>query len=101
MGLWYISFAGNEGFRGATVVEARSVEGAHVEATRRDLNPGGEAAILPVPPGHEEKARAYLNRLVSEGELIADGGKKNVDLPPETQEALSAAAHHICQECNS
>jgi len=101
MGLWYISFAAGEGFRGATVVEARSSEGAHAEATRRNLNPGGEAAILPVPPRHEGEARAYLNRLVSLEELIADGGKRVDDLPPKTAEAIHAAADHICQECNS
>lgn len=101
MGLWYISFAASEGFRGATVVEARSAEGALAEATRRNLNPGGEAGILSVPSKHEKEARAYLNRLVSEDELLSDGGKKTTDLPPEIREAFHDAAHHVCQECNS
>jgi len=99
--LWYISFAGDEGFRGATVVAAHSAEGALAEATRRNLNPGGEAKMLPVPPQGLDQARRYLNRLVSEEELIADGGRKQRDMNPEIAEAFDRAAETICQHCNS
>jgi hypothetical protein len=101
MTLWYISFAGAEGFRGATVVAASSSEGAYVEAMRRNLHPGGEAGILPVPQKHEGEARLYLNRLVSLEELIAHGGKKIDDLPVRAADAIYAAAHFIDQKNSS
>lgn len=100
MPLWYISFAGEEGFRGATVVEAQWAASALAEATQRGTNPGGEAKILEVPPRHEEEARRYLNRLVPEAELIADGGTKQKDMPPDIAEAFDEETTTICQSCN-
>ncbi len=75
MSLWYISFAMESGPLGATVIEAESHEMALSEATRLNINPGGEAAILPVPEGRETEARAMLNRLVSVEEILGGGGQ--------------------------
>lgn len=98
--LWYISFATDEGFRGATVVEGASAEDALTEATGRGLNPGGQAAILPVPEPTPPDAARYLNRLVGKEELIADGGRRHGDLPPDMQHKIAHAGEFVCASCN-
>lgn len=74
MTFYYISFAGEEGFRGATVVAERD----NLRKTwRLGLNPGGEAAILELPEEAEsnpevmEEVARMLNRLVPKGEILA------------------------------
>jgi hypothetical protein len=99
MGLWYISFADDGGFRGATVVEAKDAKSALAEATRRGINPGGEAKMLPAPDIAE--AKAMLNRLVLEDEMRALGHVKAKELAPDVADAFDAAAEHVCQDCNS
>jgi hypothetical protein len=71
--IWfYISFATREGHRGSTVVAANDIASALDEATRRGLNPGGEAQIIPVPPHNNEHPDIVRcrNRLVSKAELM-------------------------------
>lgn len=85
MARWYISFARSKaegGFIGATVVEASSAESALTVATLCDLNPGGEVAILMVPPEHYNAPNvlSMLNRLVGREEVIALGGVRLGDL---------------------
>lgn len=100
MGLWYISFADEDGFRGATVVEAFSSQAALAVASERGLNPGGQAGILPVPEPMPPLALSYLNRLVGEDELIRNGAKKHQDLPPERQNWFDRNADYICADHN-
>jgi len=71
---WYISFATRYRPLGATVVYAASAEAALVKATKFGLNPGGEAAILPVPDARVTEAMVMLNRLVSADEILNNGG---------------------------
>lgn len=99
---WYISFATDEGFRGATVVEANNAEHALVVATERNLNPGGEAAIIEVPleAEGEPDMQALLNKLLSKDEMMAMGGKSHGDCPPEVQERFMKAADVVCEDCN-
>ncbi len=97
---WYISFVGDDGFRGATVVEASSPEDALAAATERGLNPGGEAAIVPVPVPTPPDALRYLNRLVGKDELIADGGARHGDLPEEKRALFDHLVTKVCADCN-
>jgi hypothetical protein len=80
MSLYYISFATNEGFRGATVVDADSQSSAIEETIRLGINPGGEAAILALPSGMTPADRAemlsYKDRLVTKEELLANQWRK-------------------------
>ena len=99
--LWYISFATDEGFRGATVVEALSAEDALATATERGLNPGGQAAILQAPTPTPPDLLSYLNRLVGKEELLRDGGSRHGDLSEEEQEAIESHATAACEHCNS
>ena len=99
---FYISFADDNGFRGATVVEADDANGAWAEAIRRGLNPGGEAAILEVPREVERNPDmlAMRNRLVGRDEMIALGGKRAGDCSERIQEAFNSAATKVCGACN-
>ena len=64
MPLWYLSFAGDEGWRGAAVVEAVSNKGAIREAWRRGVNPGGSVMLLgPLPKDLFELFSPHVNRL--------------------------------------
>lgn len=102
MTYWYISFATDEGFRGATVVKARNAEGALAEATRRKLNPGGEAAILKVPKKAEVEPdmQAMINRLLGREEMLVQGGKRHGDCSEEFKEAFESAVDVVCADCN-
>ena len=83
--LWWVSFAGEEGFRGAVMVRADGFLEAVTETHWLGVNPGGEALGFDWP---DERAalvpESYMNRLLSKAELevldgIAGGGGGLVD----------------------
>lgn len=45
---WWLSFADDDGFRGAVCLYAPTPMLAHLQACARGLNPGGEVLILPM-----------------------------------------------------
>lgn len=104
MTFFYISFAGEEGFRGATVVAERDVTRALRKTWRLGINPGGEAAIMQVQlsPENErdpevmETITRMLNRLCSREELFAHGADRLADLPEE----VSERAAFVCDRHN-
>jgi hypothetical protein len=94
MGWFYISFADRKGFRGGTVVQAKDAPGALAEATKRGLNPGGEAQIIRVPNANIENPNivALRNRLADRNEML-------------TQREGHAGMRHpkgtfVCDDCN-
>jgi len=97
---WYISFATPERFLGGTVVAAVDAAAALAEATKLGRNPGGEAAILPVPPDAlaGPDCQAMLNRLLGEDELLALGAAKRQDCEEEVRALFDWLAHTVCQE---
>jgi hypothetical protein len=103
MTYFYISFATDDGFLGATVVEGTSPKDALAVATLRGLNPGGEAAILEVPPEYEfaPDVRAMKNRLVSEAEMLEMGATKGRDLPQQISDAWDEEIEVVCEDCNA
>jgi hypothetical protein len=102
MAYWYISFANTQGFRGATVVKAISANSALAEATRRGLNPGGEAAILQIPKHQENESDviAMTNRLLTVRRMEALGAKPVLQMPPAIQNAFDADAEKVCAQLN-
>lgn len=106
MTYFYISFATDAGFRGATVVEARNAKRAFQKATRLGLNPGGEAAILGLPDGAEKDpeamagVRRMLNRLCGKDELLSHGAERVADMPKEIQDVFGHVATCVCEKCN-
>lgn len=99
---FYISFATDAGFLGATVVRGENPEDALKNATAVGLNPGGEAAIVEVPPDaeYEPDMVAMIDRLVHCDEMLAMGAKRVVDCDPKIQARFNAEAEKVCQECN-
>jgi len=102
MPYFYISFATDEGFLGATVVRATDADGALSVASEKGLNPGGEAMIVEVPEQAESEPDmlAMIDRLVGKNEMLANGGTRHGDLSPEKRAAIEAAADRVCQSCN-
>ncbi len=98
---FYISFASKTAFLGATVVKATDQKDAFHEACRRKLNPGGEAMIVAIPGSCPPNMLAYLNRLVSETEIITDGGIILGNIREEVRDGLEKQAIKICESCNT
>lgn len=102
--LFYISFATDDGFLGATVVSAINEEEALAKTTRLGLNPGGEAAIVAVPPSMPSEGIAemltYENRLVGKAELFSNGAERVGDMTPEHRHALREKTTFVCETCN-
>jgi hypothetical protein len=98
--LYWISFASETGFLGVVIVESTSLKGAFREATRRGLNPGGEAAVFQIPTArHRQYAAPYRNRLLSRAEVAAVFGPS-----ADVKQVLQAAGGRgavICAKCNS
>jgi hypothetical protein len=95
-GWFYISFAlpkSQGGFLGATVVQAQNAPAALEWATRRGLNPGGEAQIIPIPPerAHHPEVVPLRNRLVSKEEIMARG---------KVGHGYHQNAEVVCADCN-
>lgn len=106
MSFFYISFAGDEGFRGATVVAERNVERALRKTWRLGINPGGEAAFIELPQEAEnspevmEEVTRMLNRLVPKEEVLAYGGARMLDQPQEMQDKFESDATFVCARHN-
>lgn len=87
-GWWYLSFAGDEGFRGGAVVEASDAPGALAEAGARKINPGGEVLILPIPADELRSFPLPLrNRLLTREQVehgLNGGALADIGETPET-----------------
>lgn len=66
-GLWWLSFADDDGFRGAALVFADSLVNAIREAHVLRINPGGEVMGIPVP-GDIAPGGKWIGRLLSADE---------------------------------
>ena len=64
----YVSFADEDGFRGAVVVRARGIVTALARCHLLGINPGGEALGVEVPPD-ELPAPEYRERLIKPKEM--------------------------------
>lgn len=102
MTFFYISFATDAGFLGATIVKADDEQDALVEASFLGLNPGGEAMILATPDEIKDQPdfEMLFNRLASRAEMTARGGRRRADLPEDMKKALDHAAEFVCVDCN-
>jgi hypothetical protein len=68
-GWWWLSFAGEEGFRGACLVWARGFLGAVMETKLRGLNPGGEVqGVGPLHAAMDATFAEWTNRLLTRAE---------------------------------
>jgi hypothetical protein len=102
MTLWYLSFATDAGFRGATVVEAADAQHALRLTVERGLNPGGQVAILQVPADRElaPDIVAIRDRLATRDEMMALQGIRLGDLPKNMRSRFEAARVRF-EECTT
>jgi hypothetical protein len=78
---FYLSFADDERFRGAVIVEAHGVAHA-IELTHKlGINPSGEVAVFEVPEGAPLPPDAAKNRLLSKRDLDRLFGAENMVHP--------------------
>jgi hypothetical protein len=94
MKLFYISFATETNFLGATVVEADSSTCAMIRASMLNLNPGGQAAIIAIPDKLSDAPdiAPLLNKLLNKEEMIALGAQRHADLSDDLQAKFEAHA---------
>jgi hypothetical protein len=100
MKLFYISFASETEFLGATVLEAVDEIAVLNEATRQGLNPGGQAAILELPYralAEADDIRSMQGRLIGKEEMKAMGGKRHGDLDDDMQNKFENASFRVDQ----
>jgi len=74
--IYYLSFAGDEGFRGVCLVRAKDSIDAVRVAHRLGINPGGQVMMVLVPQENYDRAPKKLpfNRLMDKATLIELGG---------------------------
>lgn len=65
---FYLSFAGDEGWRGAAFIEAHGPTEAVYLAHRKQISPGGEVMLIKVPTD-ELPAEQYRTRLLDKEEV--------------------------------
>lgn len=93
MKTYYISFAAViGGFQGSIITEAVNEEQAYRKVTASKINPGGEAAIIEIPPS-QIPDRKYFDRLLSEQQIGEFWSDLEHSAPPEQ-------AVIVCGECN-
>jgi hypothetical protein len=103
MSWYYLSFAGDEGFRGCCIVEAGSIEDAHVESVVRKINPGGEVMLFQLT----EKMLSLIrwparNRLLSMMDMEDLWGDLHKLEPEEISAAVAfGKADLIDEQCNT
>lgn len=82
-GWWYLSFAGDEGFRGATIVRGRGVLTASLIATSYEANPGGEVLAIDLGSFNPPEPK-YCNKLLNLEQLREAFSDDIVNLQGET-----------------
>lgn len=102
---FYISFATDEAFLGATVVSAPAPELAVRVATMLGLNPGGQAAVLPafhpeMSQNSRDELASYKGRLVGADELMGNGARKLGEMSDDVQQGFASVATMVCEDCN-
>lgn len=88
---WYLSFAGEEGWRGCAHIKAPSADAAITESWRLGINPGGEVLAWEIDPSIAV-SEEWFNRLMNRAELekigevhIFDDGLSIRSLPPSSK----------------
>lgn len=81
--VWWLSFANDEGFRGACLVRADGMLSAVTEASRLGCNPGGEVSGTAMPaddPGMEKELDRWgVGVLITKEQLAEANDYVNMD----------------------
>jgi threonine dehydrogenase-like Zn-dependent dehydrogenase len=68
-GLWYLSYADDESFRGGVYIEAYGPASAALRANIENLSPGGQVMIFGPLPTDKIPERKFWNRTLTKAEL--------------------------------
>ena len=68
-GLWYLSYADDDCFRGGAYIEAHGPASAALRANIEKISPGGEVMIFGPVPADKIPERKFWNRLLTKTEL--------------------------------
>jgi threonine dehydrogenase-like Zn-dependent dehydrogenase len=68
-GLWYLSYADDDGFRGGLYLEAHGPASAALRANMEKLSPGGEVMVIGPVPADKIPPQNFWNRLLTREEL--------------------------------
>lgn len=71
LGLWYLSYADEDHFRGAVYIEAHGPASAAMRANAVNLSPGGEVFILGPIPEDKWPDRKFWNRMLDKEDVRA------------------------------
>lgn len=72
MKLWWLSFAGEEGFLGVCILEAPTFLFAVFKTHLLAINPGGEVKGFEIPEKHHDDViPEMMDRLLSKSDLLA------------------------------
>lgn len=99
MALWYLSFAGEEGWRGGIYTHAAHAEEAIHKTV--PLNPGGELMVMEAPAGYVVP-ETYLDKLLTKKDMEDIDGeppKALSELTDDQRAIVTANAFKICDEC--
>ena len=97
MKLFYISFATDTEFLGATVLESHDEFSVLAEASKHGLNQGGQAAILEIPYAALDAPdiRMMQGKLLNKKEMIANGAVRYGDIEAVMQNKIENVAFVI------
>lgn len=100
MGLWWLSFAADRGFRGAVLVEAVGPDEALRETIQRGINPGGEVLMDDLTGYEELFPESYRNRILSKAEIKCHPEWKTSFTEARAPDDYEPDAC-ICEDCNA
>lgn len=90
--LFYLSFAGDEGFRGAVVTRANGPTTALIKVHRLGINPGGQALTIELPADHHHRVpEDALDRLLNLSDVNAILGPSKTIRELAAEEAVSGS----------
>lgn len=94
MKLFYISFATEIGFLGATVLESYDEKSVLIEANKHGLNPGGQAAIVELPYKALEASdiRIMQGKLMTKQQMLEIGAVMHGDLDDDMKNKFESIA---------
>ncbi len=69
IGLWYLSFAGDDGFHGGIFVNAVDLIDAVAQTNRLGINPGGEVLGFPVPHNMPHPSQKLVEKLLTKDQI--------------------------------
>lgn len=72
---WYLSFADENGWKGAIVVDAKGAASAIDLVNKAEINPGGSVMEIQLNPENAIKAASSMNRLLNMADCQSIWGK--------------------------